>query len=156
MDALTGVMNRRAFLKYARREITRATRYGHNLSLVFLDIDHFKQVNDTYGHSTGDEVIKTFVDTVRKRIRDTDLISRWGGEEFIVMAPETDLEGVQNFAESVRERVAATEYPGVGHVTCSLGVAQWKPGETFEVFCSRADVALYEAKKTGRNRVCIG
>lgn len=156
MDALTGVMNRRAFLKYAQREITRATRYGHHLSLVFLDIDHFKHVNDTYGHSAGDEVIKTFVDTVRKRIRDTDLISRWGGEEFIVMAPETGIEGVRNFAESVREWVAAAEFPGVGHLTCSLGVAQWNPGETFEVLCSRADVALYEAKKMGRNRVCVG
>lgn len=156
MDALTGVMNRRAFLKYAQREITRATRYGHDLSLVFLDIDHFKQVNDTYGHATGDEVIKTFVDTVRARIRDTDLISRWGGEEFIVMTPETGIEGVQTFAESVREWVAAAEFPGVGQVTCSLGVAQWKPGETFEIFCSRADVALYEAKENGRNRVCTG
>lgn len=156
MDALTGVMNRRAFLKYAHREITRATRYGHNLSLVFIDIDHFKRINDTYGHPAGDEVLKIFVDTVKARIRDTDFISRWGGEEFIVLTPETGIEGVQNFAESVREWVAATEFPEVGHVTCSLGVAQWKPGETFEIVCSRADAALYEAKKTGRNRVCSG
>ena len=156
MDTLTGIMNRRAFMKYAEREITRATRYGHNLSLVFLDIDHFKQVNDTYGHATGDEVIKTFVDTVKARIRDSDLLSRWGGEEFIIMTPETGINGVKNFAESIRAGIAATEFPGVGHVTCSLGVAQWKPGETFEAFSSRADMALYEAKKTGRNRVCTG
>lgn len=156
MDTLTGVMNRRAFLKYAQREITRATRYGHDLSLVFLDIDHFKSVNDTYGHATGDEVLKMFVDTVKTRSRDTDLISRWGGEEFIIMTPETGSEGAQNFAESVREWVAAAEFPGVGHVTCSFGVAQWKPGETFEVVCSRADAALYEAKENGRNRVCVG
>jgi diguanylate cyclase (GGDEF)-like protein len=156
MDTLTGIMNRRAFMKYAEREITRATRYGHNLSLVFLDIDHFKQVNDTYGHATGDEVIKTFVDTVKARIRDSDLLSRWGGEEFIIMTPETGINGVKNFAESIRAGIAATEFPGVGHVTCSLGVAQWQPGETFEAFSSRADMALYEAKKTGRNRVCTG
>lgn len=156
MDTLTGVMNRRAFMKYAEREMTRATRYGHNLSLVFLDIDHFKRVNDTYGHAMGDEVIKTFVDTVKARIRDSDLLSRWGGEEFIIMTPETGINGVKHFAESVRAGIAATEFPGVGHVTCSLGVAQWKPGETFESFSSRADVALYEAKKAGRNRVCTG
>jgi diguanylate cyclase (GGDEF)-like protein len=156
MDALTGVMNRRAFMKYAEREITRATRYGHNLSLVFLDIDHFKQVNDTYGHATGDEVIKTFVDTVKARIRDSDLLSRWGGEEFIIMTPETGINGVKHFAESVRAAIATTGFPGVGHLTCSLGVAQWKPGETFEDFSSRADLALYDAKKAGRNRVCIG
>lgn len=156
MDTLTGVMNRRAFLKYAQREITRATRYGHDLSLIFLDIDHFKRINDTCGHATGDDVLKMFADTVKARSRDTDLLSRWGGEEFIIMTPETGRDGAQNFAESVREWVAAAEFPGVGHVTCSLGVAQWKRGETFEAVCSRADVALYEAKESGRNRVCVG
>ncbi|MCG2576918.1 diguanylate cyclase [Dechloromonas sp. XY25] len=156
MDTLTGVMNRRAFLKYAQREITRANRYGHNLSLIFLDIDHFKRINDTCGHATGDEVLKMFVDTVKTRSRDTDLISRWGGEEFIIMTPDTGIDGAQSFAESVRQCVAAAEFPGIGHVTCSFGVTQWKRGETFEAFCSRADVALYEAKQSGRNRVCVG
>ncbi|HLO64654.1 MAG TPA: diguanylate cyclase [Azonexus sp.] len=156
MDTLTGVMNRRAFLKYAQREITRATRYGHDLSLVFLDIDHFKRINDTYGHAAGDEVLKRFADTVKTRSRDTDLLARWGGEEFIIMTPDTGSAGAQKFAESIREWIAAAEFPGVGHVACSLGVAQWKPGESVEAVCSRADAALYEAKESGRNRVCVG
>ncbi len=153
-DALTGLMNRRSFLTCAEREISRADRYAQSLSLIFLDIDHFKRVNDRYGHHAGDEVLKTFSDLIRERIRSSDLLARWGGEEFLILAPETQLESAAALAESLREAVAASAFPSVGSVTCSLGVAQRKSTESFEAFCARADAALYQAKETGRNRVC--
>jgi diguanylate cyclase (GGDEF)-like protein len=145
VDILTGVMNRRAFMKYAEREITRATRYGHALSVLFLDIDHFKRVNDTFGHTTGDAVLKLFVTIVMQRIRGADLISRWGGEEFIVMAPDTNEEEAVIFAESIRLAVSSAEFPEVGHITCSLGVSQWKAGESFESLFGRVDKEIGRA-----------
>jgi diguanylate cyclase (GGDEF)-like protein len=154
LDSLTGAMNRRAFLKSVQRELSRAARHDHNLSLLFLDIDRFKQVNDRFGHAAGDEVLRVVVKAIRQRIRVSDLVARWGGEEFIVLAPETDAEGATGLAESIRELVSALEIPEVGQVTCSLGMALWDTRETFESLCARADAALYQAKQAGRNRVC--
>lgn len=154
-DSLTGVMNRRSFLKFANREITRAKRYGHPLALLFIDIDHFKHVNDAYGHTAGDEVLKTFTETLLKRIRSSDILARWGGEEFIILAAETDAVQARTFAESLRADVAATRFPAIGQLTCSLGVAIWQIGENFDAFCSRADGAVYQAKEQGRNCVIL-
>jgi diguanylate cyclase (GGDEF)-like protein len=154
-DALTGVMNRRSFVKYANREISRARRHGNALSLIFFDIDHFKRVNDTFGHAAGDEVLQCFVGVLQNRARDSDLTARWGGEEFVMLAPETTVESALRFAELLRQSIEAAKFPVVGQVTCSLGVAAWQPGEDLDAFCARADQALYRAKKEGRNRVCL-
>lgn len=153
VDTLTGVMNRRSFLKYADREISRAKRHTQELALVFMDIDHFKRVNDTYGHHVGDEVLKAFANIIRERVRSTDLMARWGGEEFIILLPETGKEAAHALADSLRGAVASAPFPAVGQVSCSAGVAGWQHGESFELWCARADAALYKAKEGGRNRV---
>ncbi|MCB1959249.1 MAG: GGDEF domain-containing protein [Rhodocyclaceae bacterium] len=155
IDSLTGLMNRRSLLKYAQRELSRAGRYGQPLSLIFLDIDHFKQVNDTQGHLIGDEVLEIFARVIKARARDTDIVSRWGGEEFLILAPQSDLEGARVLAEDLRKAVACESFPTHEQLTCSLGVAQWRKNESFEALCARADAALYMAKETGRNRVQV-
>lgn len=153
-DALTGIMNRRSFLKYADREIERAHRYGAELALLFIDIDFFKQVNDVFGHSIGDEVLKRFVQILGNRLRATDVLARWGGEEFVVLIPESNADKARQIGEILRAVIEAEEIPSVGHITCSIGVAAWMAQESFDALCKRADDALYEAKSTGRNKVC--
>ncbi len=153
-DALTGIMNRRSFLKYADREIERAHRYGAELALLFIDIDFFKQVNDVFGHSIGDEVLKRFVQVLGNRLRATDVLARWGGEEFVVLIPESNADKARQIGEILRAVIEAEEIPSVGHITCSIGVAAWMAQESFDALCKRADDALYEAKSTGRNKVC--
>ncbi len=154
-DELTGIMNRRSFMKSTAREMSRADRYGTECAYLFIDIDHFKRVNDEHGHAVGDEVLKGFAEVLRRNLRTSDLLARWGGEEFVVLAPETRPEAALQFAEKLRERVAAEQFPGVGPVTCSVGLANTRPGESFDALARRADDALYEAKETGRNRVCV-
>ncbi len=154
-DPLTGIMNRRSLRNFAQREISRASRHSQPLSLIFLDIDHFKRVNDTYGHNVGDDVLQTFAKVIKEHSRETDILARWGGEEFIVLAPNSDVDGTRTLAEHLREAIATTHFHVVEKATCSLGVAQWRKGETFESLCTRADVALYKAKEGGRNQVCI-
>lgn len=153
-DTLTGVMNRRSFLKYVDREIERAHRYGAELALLFIDIDYFKQVNDAFGHSIGDEVLKCFVQTLGNRLRASDILARWGGEEFVILVPESCLDKAMQIGEILRGVIEAKDIPSVGHVTCSIGVATWMPQESFDSLCKRADDALYEAKSSGRNKVC--
>lgn len=154
-DALTGVMNRRSFMKYADREIERAKRYPSEFSLVFIDIDHFKDVNDSFGHNVGDEVLKHFVQTLIKRLRTTDILARWGGEEFVILAPETSLTQSLELAESLRLAVEEEIFPMIGRLTCSLGVAEWQLAESFVSLCQRADEAVYLAKERGRNQSCL-
>lgn len=153
-DLLTGVLNRRSFLETAAHEGNRAARYDSPVVLLFIDIDHFKQINDTYGHAVGDEVLIDFVRALKKCLRDTDVLARWGGEEFIILAPETNSEQGYHLAEKLRAEVSGTPFPHVGKVTCSMGMAEWRSGETFDALCQRADAALYQAKEAGRNRVC--
>lgn len=154
-DALTGVLNRRSFLNAAQREINRAKRYDSALSLVFMDIDHFKRVNDNWGHAAGDDVLKALVALIQQRVRGTDVLARWGGEEFILLATGVHGDDAALFAEKLRQAIESENFPAVGHMTCSLGVAEWQAAESFESLCARADTAVYAAKTAGRNRVCL-
>jgi diguanylate cyclase (GGDEF)-like protein len=153
-DLLTGIMNRRSFLEVAAREIIRADRYETHFTLIYIDIDHFKQINDNYGHATGDQVLVRFVQVLKKYLREADLLARWGGEEFMILAPETKLEQGYQLAAKLCHEVAGTTFIGVGNITCSMGVDEWQAGDSLDALCQRADAALYRAKESGRNRVC--
>ena len=158
-DPLTGVANRRHFFERAAEEHARSRRYGRPLTVLMLDIDHFKRINDRYGHTRGDEVLKTLCDTSRKRLREVDLLARIGGEEFAVMLPETDAEGARIVAERLRQSVAGLKVKTEGaeiRWTISIGAASLIPSDTaIEECLRRADKALYRAKERGRNRVEI-
>lgn len=152
-DALTGLFNRRHFQTLLEDEVARVTRYGGTLALIMLDIDEFKSINDAFGHIVGDEVLKRLGATVRGHLRATDRFSRWGGEEFAIILPSTDLAGARGVAERIRQGVAAMAVPLVGgRVTISLGVAEWHRGSA-EALLQDADQAMYAAKRNGRNRV---
>ncbi len=157
-DGLTGCLNKRAFLEALDNKLRAAERFDRKLSLIVTDIDHFKSVNDTYGHATGDVVIKELGEILRRVKRETDVVARFGGEEFCVLCEETDTEGATLLAERVREELGATVFQtelGKLRVTCSLGVATFPfdAGTTGSLF-EAADKALYAAKHGGRNRVC--
>lgn len=152
-DRLTGAWNRRRFEEAALPEIALAHRRREPLSLLMFDLDHFKRVNDTYGHGTGDAVLAATAETVRHQLRASDSLVRWGGEEFLVMAPATRLDGALGLAEKLRKAIAAIPFPGVGQVTMSLGVAEYLRGESLAAWIERADQALYQAKARGRNCV---
>lgn len=155
-DLLTGVRNRRSFLEQATQEYQRKKRYNTALSVVICDIDHFKSINDTHGHDVGDEVLRRFAQLLREDVRECDVLARWGGEEFIILAPETKEAGAMGLCEKLRTRVAETEFPGAGRITCSFGIAESAENDTFGVTFKRADEALYAAKTSGRNRVMTG
>ena len=155
-DHLTGVYNRRVMGEELTRQVARAKRHGRPFAVVVLDVDHFKAVNDTHGHEAGDAVLVTLTRRVQTRLRAGDLIGRWGGEEFLVVAPEIGLDGAMTLAEDLRATVAAEPVEASGttiDVTVSAGVATWAD-ETEAEIVGRADTALYEAKAAGRNRVC--
>ena len=159
-DPLTGILNRREFLASSKREFDRARRYHSVMSVIMLDIDHFKKINDTYGHATGDEILLTLVATVQKLLRSPDIFGRLGGEEFAVVLPATDQAGGATVAGRLREAVEALSYQLDGKTkvtfTISLGVSSWRPGDSgMEELLARADNALYVAKGSGRNRVCL-
>ncbi|HYH95926.1 GGDEF domain-containing protein [Hyalangium sp.] len=159
MDGLTQVHNRRYFDEQIDRELSRSRRYERTLSLVMMDIDHFKQINDEHGHLAGDYVLKQLASTVRTRIRREDVFARYGGEEFAVILPEIDLKGAKLLAEKVRQLVSKQHFTfDKSHipVTLSLGVAILKPDHREAADLVRAaDEKLYEAKTNGRNRVCV-
>lgn len=156
IDGLTGAYNRRYLDEFLAKEIYRCNRYRHGVSLIMLDIDHFKEYNDTYGHPAGDEVLRQIVKLFRKYVREVDLIARYGGEEFVLVLPETDLTGACTAAEKIRAAVQLYPFPK-GHLTLSLGVAHCETdaGLSSEMFLARADQALYKAKNNGRNCVCV-
>jgi len=151
-DLLTGAWNRRWFEDGAAQLVALSGRGDGALSLILLDLDRFKHVNDTFGHSVGDEVLKSITDTVRGQLRASDSLARWGGEEFIVLCPATTLAGATILAEKIRKAVEARSIPQVGMVTISLGVAQHQIAEDLDVWVRRADEVLYRAKERGRNR----
>jgi two-component system cell cycle response regulator len=156
-DALTGLRLKQRFLDMAAAEVRRATRHGRRLSLLMLDIDHFKRINDRYGHPAGDSVLAEVGRVLQTRMREYDLVARYGGEEFVILLPEADLAAAKQVAESLRETVAAISIPtdqGVIRPTISCGaVALTSPESGVEDLVRRADAALYEAKQSGRNRV---
>jgi diguanylate cyclase (GGDEF)-like protein/PAS domain S-box-containing protein len=152
-DQLTGAYNRHKFLECLEYEISRIKRNNSALSLVMLDIDHFKRINDLHGHNTGDEVLKELVRVIRNNLREVDILTRWGGEEFIVLAPDTNKLQAAALAERLKRTVSEHEFPGVGSVTISLGVTQFSPNESPDSLINRADERMYMAKRSGRNRV---
>jgi len=154
-DLLTRAWNRRRFEESVAGEMHRSRRYGHPLSLLLLDIDHFKRVNDTYGHSEGDKVLSEVAERVRSVIRISDSLTRWGGEEFIVLMPNTGLTSAAVLAERIREGIASHPFAGVGQVTASVGLAEYLPSASRDAWLERADQAMYKAKSEGRNRVHI-
>ena len=152
-DELTGAYNRHYFDKVIINELERNNRYYESLSLIIFDIDHFKKVNDTWGHSTGDEVLIKVSQSIRENIRKPDVFIRWGGEEFTILLPQTNLEGAIVVANKLRVLLENLEHPHVGRVTASFAVAERINGETFENWFQRLDSALYKAKDSGRNCV---
>lgn len=155
-DSLTGIYNRYMFLRQAEKEFERYKRYGSVFSITMIDIDHFKKVNDTYGHCEGDFVLREVTRIINENLRKTDVFARWGGEEFIVMMPETRSDGAYRAAEKLRAAIACHQFGMVGRVTISLGVAMiGEQDKSLELLISRADDKLYEAKRAGRNRTEI-
>lgn len=154
-DPLTGLNNRLHFDQALASEMERSLRFGTPLSLILYDIDHFKRVNDTYGHLTGDNVLVQLSRFVPNLIRTTDVLARWGGEEFIILASGTGGPMAFQAAEKLRDAVGQVVFADVGTLTCSFGVAQWLPGESAAELVARADEALYRAKANGRNQVVL-
>ncbi len=154
-DKLTGAWNRRRLEEALLSEMERLKRYDHPLSMTILDIDFFKKINDVHGHNAGDQVLIEMAQVLLSSLRGTDSLTRWGGEEFVVLCPNTTLLTMSMLAERLRERIAETVFPEVGRVTASLGVAECMVSETWEDWFKRADTALYRAKTAGRNQVQI-
>lgn len=158
-DPLTGLSNRRHFYEQAERDILLAQRHGTSLALLMIDADHFKRINDSYGHPVGDEVLRQLARTLKEQLRATDLAARYGGEELIVLLPATNAEGAMLLAERIRLAVAACAIEVTGgpvRCTVSIGIAAIKRDDAgLEALIARADAALYAAKKAGRNRCCV-
>jgi len=152
-DPLTGLCNRRSFNELLAAEKNRADRYGEMFGIIMLDIDHFKKVNDTYGHDTGDQTLVMLAEVIKNMVRENDTICRWGGEEFLLMAVNIDEAGLMLLAEKIREAVANIVFPTAGQLTISLGTTIYEPKEMLAKLLKRADKALYLAKDAGRN--CI-
>jgi diguanylate cyclase (GGDEF)-like protein len=158
-DGLTGAVNRRRFQEQLTAALQRAARFGREVSVLMVDADHFKSINDTYGHPVGDLVLKRIARLLKAEARRTDVVARYGGEEFVVILDETGADGAEQVAERVRQRIEAELIQGeFGRVkvTVSLGLATWPAhAETQDLLLERADQALYEAKRKGRNRVMV-
>ncbi|MBB1520956.1 sensor domain-containing diguanylate cyclase [Aquipseudomonas guryensis] len=158
-DRLTGLNNRGHWEEELKREYSRHRRYGSTAALVMFDIDHFKKVNDTYGHQAGDKVIQAVADVVRKEARDTDIAGRYGGEEFVILLPDVDSAGARLFAERLRQKTEALQVDYDGQLipfTISLGVADLaQSGNDHQQLIEWADHALYQSKRNGRNQVSV-
>lgn len=155
IDYLTGIYNRRMFDNLMTAEIARSCRYNSSLSLIMMDIDYFKRVNDTLGHAAGDHVLQKIAELISGRIRGHDIFSRWGGEEFVILTPRNSASGASELAEILREVVEQYDFGDKLKITISFGVTQYCSGEQPDEFTGRADTALYQAKRNGRNRVEI-
>ena len=153
IDQLTGLHNRARFQVLLEHEMHRAQRYQSPMALIMFDLDYFKQVNDDHGHNAGDHVLRVIADTIAGQIRDSDILGRWGGEEFMLFLPETFLTGATELAERIRKEVARARFDTVDRVTVSLGVTELGYDDTLSAVVDRVDRALYRAKNGGRNRV---
>jgi diguanylate cyclase (GGDEF)-like protein/PAS domain S-box-containing protein len=160
VDPITGLFNRRALMDFLRHEMAKAKRYETELSVILCDVDLFKEINDTFGHAAGDRALSQVSETLRTKVRRADVVGRYGGDEFILLMPQTSLSGARDFAERVREEIASMEFsPAEGKVlrlSLSLGVAALdRERDTADSLVSRADTALYRSKRAGRNRVSL-
>jgi diguanylate cyclase (GGDEF)-like protein len=156
-DGLTGLYNFRHFREMLAHQVEVSRRYGWPLSLLFLDIDKFKSVNDTYGHPDGDLVLKALAGFLQSHVRQADVLCRYGGEEFVALLPQTTASQAHLLAERLREGIAATPIPlsrGEIFITVSIGLSCLGPQQNGDDLVKTADAALYQAKQTGRNRVC--
>ena len=154
-DSLTGLFNRLKIDETLHNETTRAARYGTSLCIVLFDIDYFKKINDTFGHQAGDQALKQVADIAESRARQVDIVGRWGGEEFIIICPQTGIKGASGLAEGLRSAFSGHDFDMVSGITCSFGVAEYNQGESIADLLKRADTALYQAKAEGRNRVVL-
>ena len=158
-DALTGLANRRKFIEVAEAEVQRSLRYGYFLSVMMVDIDYFKQVNDTYGHQVGDLVLQAVAAALNGQVRDTDLVGRIGGEEFCILLPDTPLKAALNVGSRLLDATRQLRIPVPDHeleVTVSIGLTDWTRGDQeIATIMERADIALYQAKTSGRNRLVV-
>ena len=153
LDPLTGTFNRRKFHEALDVAISKATRYHHRFSLLMMDIDHFKRINDTFGHQSGDQVLYKFCELIKESSRNTDQLFRMGGEEFALITSVVEGENIQALAEKLRKRIESFSFPKIGHITMSIGIANIVEDDDHESIYARADNAMYEAKRNGRN--CI-
>ncbi len=154
-DPLTHIYNRLHFGHFLDAEIDRVKRYGGTFSIIFFDLDRFKEINDEYGHLVGDQVLKEIAQVVGNANRNADIFARYGGEEFIILTPSTDLAGARIHSERLRYDIENHRFSDINHLTCSFGIAEYKSDADDDVpsLFKRADIALYNAKKLGRNRV---
>ncbi len=155
-DPLTGLNNRAAFDKSIVQEVDLAARHGHTFSLMLLDLDRFKEINDNYGHIVGDAVLKTFADCIMESMRSSDIVFRYGGEEFVILLRNTKVEGAKLLAERMRKKVEEMkfEYNNIKlNISVSIGLAEFQEGDDRLTLVERADSLLYKAKENGRNRV---
>lgn len=152
-DELTGLSNRRKIERVLAREFDRAMRYARPLSIVMIDVDHFKRVNDSYGHGVGDVVLMSIARRIRKRLRVSDHVGRWGGEEFILICPETDTTDAMLVADRIRRTIKQKPIRTAGTMTASFGVATYNGQGDYEVLIAEADKYLYAAKEQGRDRI---
>ena len=155
-DPLTGAYNRRMFMDLLARELQRAGRYGEPFSLLMFDIDHFKMVNDQYGHDAGDRVLQEVVRLSMETIRQADTLARWGGEEFMVLLPRTDGDMAYTMGERLRKSIATHAFVDADQLTVSVGVTSLNQVDTMDALLKRVDEALYSAKESGRNLVVRG
>lgn len=156
IDPLTGLANRRSMEELLHSTVASAGRHHHDAAVLMVDVDHFKAINDTYGHAAGDDVLTSLATTLHEHLREADVVGRWGGEEFLVVLPFTDSEGAEVVADRLRERVAETPMLAGGQpisITISIGSAAWQQDEPLSPLLHRTDAALYQAKERGRNRV---
>lgn len=153
LDSLTGAFNRAKFEKFFGYEIEKSQMNKNTLSMIIVDIDHFKLINDTYGHHVGDEVLKELSALIAKNLKRVDIFARWGGEEFVILLPGTSIEGTKVLAEKLRKVIEETKFSFAGNVTSSFGAGMHDSKESKKEFFQRVDKLLYQAKKTGRNRV---
>lgn len=154
-DALTGLRNRKFFNQCILEEIEKANRYNSKVSLLVIDLDHFKRINDTYGHSAGDRVIVNLTSALQRNTRKLDILARWGGEEFVVLLPGIGLDEAVKVAEKLRHEAELIIHMDKETVTISIGISAWAVSDTLESWFKRTDSALYLAKQQGRNRVCV-
>lgn len=155
-DQLTGLNNRFKLDNALENELSRYARFQHPFGIILMDIDHFKDVNDSYGHATGDKILVCIASLLQFNIRKTDILGRWGGEEFLIICPEIDIEGMEKLAEKLRQVIESYDFPEAHSVTMSFGVSSYRKGDELTHLFKRSDDALYQAKNNGRNRVVLG
>ncbi|MGN0924678.1 diguanylate cyclase [Ectopseudomonas mendocina] len=155
IDSLTGLWNRARTLHFLVEEAARANRYGTPFSVVLIDIDHFKSVNDTHGHAIGDSVLRQFAGLLRDGVRVVDKVGRLGGEEFLIVLPETDVEHAERAVQALQKRINGFSFDRVERKSASFGIAEYRPGESLDSLMERADQAMYQAKANGRDRIEI-